>query len=184
LFIFHYIYCINSLGPNFGIFNSLYKVKHINSTRKRVQSETQRKIHRKPAQFFENSTKLCEIYIDRSVKSRHFETELNMSLEHSTLGVRNCACTPDLVPRACDPREGTWGSGQSEIARTPWPIYSILRRYKPHGRKTLLVKSALRSFHNFQQYCRIYFANYLNKCIVYIDWLKTAPLGMSRYSCS
>ena len=107
LFIFHYIYCINSLGPNFGIFNSLYKVKHINSTRKRVQSETQRKIHRKPAQFFENSTKLCEIYIDRSVKSRHFETELNMSLEHSTLGVRNCACTPDLVPRACDPREGT-----------------------------------------------------------------------------
>jgi hypothetical protein len=32
--------------------------KHINSTRKKVQSATQRKIHRKTAQFFENSTKL------------------------------------------------------------------------------------------------------------------------------
>jgi hypothetical protein len=45
------------------VFESLHKEKHINSTRKKVQSATQRKIHRKPAQFFENSTKLCEIYI-------------------------------------------------------------------------------------------------------------------------
>jgi hypothetical protein len=46
----------------------LHKEKHTNSTRKKGQSATQRKIHRKPAQFFENSTKLCEIYIrDRSL---------------------------------------------------------------------------------------------------------------------
>ena len=78
----HYdLYCTNSLGPNFGVFESLHKEKHINSTRKRVQSATQRIFHRKPAQFFENSTKLC-------VKSRHFETELNMSLTHwSTLAL-------------------------------------------------------------------------------------------------
>ena len=42
-----------------------------------------------------NSSKIqrnCVKYIlDRPVKSRHFETELNMSLEHSILGVRNCA---------------------------------------------------------------------------------------------
>ena len=57
------LHCINSLDPNFGVLESLHKVKHINSTRKRVQSATQRIFHRKPAQFFENSTKLCEIYI-------------------------------------------------------------------------------------------------------------------------
>jgi hypothetical protein len=85
------LYCINSLGPNFGVFESLHKEKHINSTRKRVQSATQHIFHRKPAQFFENSTQLCEIYISRSMKNRHFETELNMSLEHSIIGVRNCA---------------------------------------------------------------------------------------------
>jgi hypothetical protein len=62
LFIFHW-YCINSLGPIFWVFESLHKEKYINSTRKRVQSATQRISHRKPAQFFENSTKLCEIYI-------------------------------------------------------------------------------------------------------------------------
>ena len=65
------LYCINSLGPNFGVFESLHKEKHINSTRKRVQSATHRIFHRKAAQFF--------------------ETELNMSLEHSILAVRNCA---------------------------------------------------------------------------------------------
>ena len=58
------LYCINSLGrSNFGVFESLHKEKHIYSTRKRVQSATHRIFHRKPAQFFENSTKLCEIYI-------------------------------------------------------------------------------------------------------------------------
>jgi hypothetical protein len=74
------LYCISSLGPNFGVFESLHKEKHINSTRKRVQSAIQHIFHRKLAQFFENSTKLCEIYISRSVKNRH-----------SILGVRNCA---------------------------------------------------------------------------------------------
>jgi uncharacterized protein YcsI (UPF0317 family) len=39
---------------------------------------------------------LCSFFfihpvLDRSVKNRHFETELNMSLEHSILGVWNCA---------------------------------------------------------------------------------------------
>ena len=62
--IFRPLYCINSLGPNSAVFESLHKEKHINSTRKKVQSVTQRKIHRKLAQFFKNSTKLCEIYID------------------------------------------------------------------------------------------------------------------------
>jgi hypothetical protein len=62
------LYCINSLGPHFGVFESLHKEKHINSIRN------------------------CVKYIlDRSVKSRHFETELNMSLEHSIIGVWNCA---------------------------------------------------------------------------------------------
>jgi hypothetical protein len=61
-------------GSKFWVFESLHKEKHINSTRKKVQSATQRKIHRKPAQFFENSTKQCEIYFDQSVKGRHFET--------------------------------------------------------------------------------------------------------------
>ena len=79
--IFQPLYCINLLGPNSVVFESLHKEKHINSTRKKVQSVTQRKIYRELAQFFKNSTKLCEIYIDHSVKSRHFETELNMSLE-------------------------------------------------------------------------------------------------------
>jgi hypothetical protein len=51
------------MGPNFGVFESLHKERRINSTRKRVQSATHRIFHRKPAQFFENSTKLCEIYI-------------------------------------------------------------------------------------------------------------------------
>ena len=60
-----------SLGPNFGVFESLHKEKHTNSTRKKGQSATQRKIN------------ICVKYIlDRLVKSRHFETELNMSLEH------------------------------------------------------------------------------------------------------
>jgi hypothetical protein len=75
----------------FDLIRALHKEKHINSTRKRVQGATQHIFHRKPAQFFENSTKLCEIYISRSVKNRHFETELNMSLEHSIIAVRNCA---------------------------------------------------------------------------------------------
>jgi hypothetical protein len=43
-------------GPNFGVFESLHKEKHINSTRKRVQSATQPIFDRKPAQFFENAT--------------------------------------------------------------------------------------------------------------------------------
>ena len=46
----------------------------------------QRKIRRKPAQLFGNSTKLCEIYFDNSVKNRNFETRLNRSLPHSTPG--------------------------------------------------------------------------------------------------
>jgi hypothetical protein len=77
LFIFHALsplYCINSLGPNFGVFESLHKEKHINSTRKTVQSATQRFFHRKPAQFFENSTKLCEIYILISFRQRKHKT--------------------------------------------------------------------------------------------------------------
>ena len=79
-------------GSKFWVFESLHKEKHINSTRKKFLSATQRKINRKPAQFFENSTKLCEIYFDHSVKSRHFETgRYWMLLEHSTLGVWNCA---------------------------------------------------------------------------------------------
>ena len=73
------------------VFESFHKEEHISSTGKKVHSATQRIIHRKPAQFFENSTKLCEIYFDHSVKNRHFETGLNMLLEHSTFGVRNCA---------------------------------------------------------------------------------------------
>ena len=64
------LYCINSLGPNFGVFESLHKEKHTNSTRKKGQSATHRKIHRKPAQSFENSTKLCEIYINRSLSEK------------------------------------------------------------------------------------------------------------------
>jgi hypothetical protein len=72
------LYCILKFaGPNAGVFESLHKEKHINSTRKKVQSATQRKIHRKPAQLY--STKLCEIYFDHLAKSRHFETGLNMS---------------------------------------------------------------------------------------------------------
>ena len=92
--IFRPLYCINSLGPNSAVFESLHKEKHINSTRKKVQSVTQRKIHMKLAQFFKNSTKLSEIYRDHSVKSRHFETELNMSLEVLSLefGIV-CVCT-------------------------------------------------------------------------------------------
>ena len=82
------LYCINSLSPNFGVFESLHKEKHTNSTRKRVQSATQRIFRRKNRH---NSLKIqrnCVKYIlDRSVKNRHFETELNMSLEHSILGV-------------------------------------------------------------------------------------------------
>jgi hypothetical protein len=65
--------------------------KHINSTRKKVQSVTQRKIHRKLAQFFKNSTKMCEIYIDHSLKNRHFETELNMSLGLYPWSLELCA---------------------------------------------------------------------------------------------
>jgi hypothetical protein len=63
-------------GSNFGVFESLHKEKHINSTCKKVQSATQRKIHRKPTQLFENSTKLCEIYFDHSGFSQKppFET--------------------------------------------------------------------------------------------------------------
>jgi hypothetical protein len=45
------LYCINSLGPNFWVFESLHKEKYINSTRKRVQSAIQRIFHRKPAQI-------------------------------------------------------------------------------------------------------------------------------------
>jgi hypothetical protein len=38
----------------------------------------------------ERVTKLCEIHIDHSVKNRHFETGLNVSLGYSAIGVRNC----------------------------------------------------------------------------------------------
>ena len=61
-------------GSKFWGFESLHKAKHINSIRKEVQSATQRKIHWKPARFFESSTKLCGIYIDHSVKSHHWNT--------------------------------------------------------------------------------------------------------------
>jgi hypothetical protein len=86
------LYCINSLSPNFGVFESLHKEKHINSTRKRVQSATQRIFRRKNRHNYLKIQRNCVKYIlDRSVKNRHFETELNMSLEHSILGVWNCA---------------------------------------------------------------------------------------------
>ena len=67
------------------VFESLHKGK-------KVQSVTQRKIHRKLAQFFKNSTKLCEIHIDHSVKSHYFETELNMSLELYPWSSKLCVC--------------------------------------------------------------------------------------------
>jgi hypothetical protein len=41
------LYCINSLSPNFGVFESLHKDKHTNSTCKRVPSATQRIFRRK-----------------------------------------------------------------------------------------------------------------------------------------
>ena len=80
------------MGSNFGVSESLHKElihRYIHSTRKKVQSATQRKIDRKPAQLFENSTKLYEIYFDHSAKSRHFVTGLNMSpLEFGIVRVR------------------------------------------------------------------------------------------------
>jgi hypothetical protein len=50
-------------GFKFWDFRVVAQKTHINSRRKKVQSTTQRKIHRKPAQFFENSAKLCEIIL-------------------------------------------------------------------------------------------------------------------------
>jgi hypothetical protein len=75
----------------------------INSTRKKVQSATQRQIHRKPAQLFENSMKLCEIYFDHSGKSRHFETGRNMSplefgiVRERIYGLINEKCTTSMT---------------------------------------------------------------------------------------
>jgi hypothetical protein len=43
-------------GSKFLGFRVVTQENHTNSKRKKGQSATQRKIHRKPAQFFENST--------------------------------------------------------------------------------------------------------------------------------
>jgi hypothetical protein len=64
------LYCINSLSPNFGVFEQLHKEKHINSTRKRVQSATQRIFRRKNRHNYLKIQRNCVKYIFRSLSEK------------------------------------------------------------------------------------------------------------------
>ena len=82
LIVFHYIVYSTILYVRIRWvqilgFSSRYTKKNtlIQHARKfRLLSATQRKIHRKPALLFENTTNLYEIDFDHSAKSHHFET--------------------------------------------------------------------------------------------------------------